>query len=196
MDAGLARTMTRMALVATAALGFAAPGVAQDIPEGQSCGGLVCDLGLFGHKVPKAAAPVAVPGPAAAEPVPPPTRTTAAPEPRKPVRKKARVAKTTAARPAREAVAPAAPAVSTSAPVPSSSAFSTGAIAPPPSFATAVASPSAAVPPTPIAAVAPPPVPITATPTRDEPVVLSNPYVYKKPLNFMFQSVDPSQGVQ
>ena len=69
-----------------------------------------------------------------------------------------------------------APAATPPAPAPAAAT-----LAPPPSFAMA--------PPA-------PPIPVTATPSRDEPVVLVNPYVYNKPLKFMFQSVDPTQGVQ
>ena len=67
---------TGLALLLAATFGLAGVAVAQDIPEGQSCGGLVCDLGLFGHKVaPKPAAPAPVASfPPSAPPKPSPTR--------------------------------------------------------------------------------------------------------------------------
>ena len=192
--------LARTALIAAATLGFAAAGVAQEIPEGQSCGGLVCDLGLFGHKTAPKPAQAA---PAAVDPVPPPARTAAKPEvaaeTRRPAHKKAHVAKaasvkaTAGAKPAKAeptaalGLPPAAPSLApapVAAPAPPPSPVAT-ALAPPPSFA--VPEPAPAPPP-------PAPIPVTATP--NEPVVLANPYVYNKPLKFMFQSVDPAQGVQ
>lgn len=80
------------------AVGAARPAVAQSVPEGQSCGGLLCDIGVLGHKttpVPNGAAaapPVAPRAEAAPAPV-------AAPEPvvaearKRTVRKKKRIAK-------------------------------------------------------------------------------------------------------
>ena len=191
--------LARTALIAAATLGFAAAGVAQEIPEGQSCGGLVCDLGLFGHKTAPKPAQAA---PAAGDPVPPPARPAAKPEvaagTRRPAHKKAHVAKaasvkaTAGAKPKAEPTAAlGVPPVASSlvpapvaAPAPPPSPVAT-ALAPPPSFA--VPEPAPAPPP-------PAPIPVTATP--NEPVVLANPYVYNKPLKFMFQSVDPAQGVQ
>ncbi len=193
--------LVRTALIAAATLGFAAAGVAQEIPEGQSCGGLVCDLGLFGHKTaPKPAVAV----PAEGSPVPPPVRSAAKPEAaaeaKRPAHKKAHVAKAASVRAAAVAkpgkAEPTAatvgvPPVASSlvpapaaAPSPSQSPVAT-ALAPPPSFAVPEAAPAP-----------PPPAPIPVTATPNEPVVLANPYVYNKPLKFMFQSVDPTQGVQ
>ena len=199
MDAESRHRLAGIVLIAAATVGFAGAGVAQEIPEGQSCGGLVCDLGLFGHKTtPKPASEA--PRPAAAPPDP--IRAAAAPEPTKPVgRKKARVAKVNGPK-----VVPAKAAATSPASRPTVSAATMGA---PPIAASLVPPPAAAVPaPSPVAAALEPPaaaaltpvaaaaIPVTATPARDEPVVLSNPYVYTRPLPFMFQSVDPTQGVQ
>lgn len=177
-----------------AALSFAIAGAAaaQTIPEGQSCGGLVCDLGLFGHKVaPKPAVePVpTVPG-ATAPTVPAGLRKVPATDihatDASPPRRKPRVAKAAAPQAAKAAVQQvAAPPPAADMPVVS--------LASPPISAIAMPNDDAA----PLAA-APPPrsVPVVAPPAQEEPVVMANPYVYSRPLPFMFQSVDPTQGVQ
>ncbi len=192
--------LARIALIAAATLGFATAGTAQEIPEGQSCGGLVCDLGLFGHKsAPKPTEAV----PTAGSPVPAAVRTAAKPEAagetRRPARKKARVAKTASVKTAVTKPAKAEPTANLgAAPVASSMvpAPATRVSAPSPVAAVLAPPPSFAVPDTPPLPPPAPAAPIPVTATPDEPVVLANPYVYNKPLKFMFQSVDPTQGVQ
>ncbi len=197
MDSDARHRLAGMGLIAGAVFGFASIGLAQEVPEGQSCGGLVCDLGLFGHK--GASKPsTALPSPAVVAPVPAPQRAAGtpepAPEPKRLAHKKTHVAKAIAVKPGR-AVSPS----STSGG--SASAFGTPPVASSlvPAQAPAPSPVAAALVPPPARAMgAPPPapIPVTATPARDEPVVLANPYVYSKPLKFMFQSVDPTQGVQ
>lgn len=178
-----------IALAATLSLGSGGL-AAQEIPEGQSCGGLVCDLGLFGHKTapkPAAEAPAGVP-------VPPPQRAAARPEPapeskRAAVHKKARVAKAVPKAEAPRATAAreglgAAPVAATLSPPTAASPASSPAASP----VAAALSP----PPSMMAPPVPPPVPVTPS----QPVVLANPYVYSRPLPFMFQSVDPTQSVR
>ena len=189
MDEGaLNRRFARIALAATLSLGSGCL-AAQEVPEGQSCGGLVCDLGLFGHKT--APKPTAEPVVGVAVP-PPPQRAAARPEPapepkRAAVHKKARVAKATpskaAATPSKEGFGAAPVAASLSPPAAASPA------APPP---TSPVSAALSPPPSMMAPPAPPPIPVTPS----QPVVLANPYVYSRPLPFMFQSVDPTQSVQ
>lgn len=190
-DADARRSLAGIVLIAATTFGLVAPVAAQDVPEGQSCGGLVCDLGLFGHKTsPKPA--VAAPGSAVVAPTPAPQRAdaTSEPEPKRSARKKAHVAKAT--RPAKVA-----------APVPAIPVASAVAepVAPP-SLVPASIAPAQPMAPAPAPFVpasiapAPPPIPVTAPPAAEAPVVLINPYVYTKPLNFMFQSVDPSQAAQ
>lgn len=176
------RFRTAAALGAVFALGGVGVAAAQDIPEGQSCGGLVCDLGLFGHKVPPKAA--ATP-PATVESVSPKPRAEAPPRDEAPSRRKHKVAKAVAApRGETRAQGPSTrrpadkPAISLAAPV--------SAIPMPPAGAAAPLS----------IAVEPPPAPVVTAPAPDAPVVMANPYVYTRPLPFMFQSVDPTQSVQ
>lgn len=183
----------RVALAVAGLLALASPSLAQAVPDGQSCGGLVCDLGLFGHKTEKVPS-VAAPQPVVVEP----TRAATIAEPSVAPKvakksKKAHVARLNSAKPARPpSAASTSDAVTTFGAPPLASTLAPAAAMPAP-----VPAPAALVaPPTFATAPAARPVPITATPERDEPVVLSNPYVYKKPLKFMFQSVDPTQGVQ
>lgn len=91
------------ALFVAVAVAAVDPAFAQSIPEGQSCGGLLCDMGVFGHKSTPgpnsdAAAPPAGPR---AEAAPPPV---VAPEPVVSAAKKRTVR--TKKRIARAAVAP------------------------------------------------------------------------------------------
>lgn len=46
------KSFARYVILAPLSLGLAAPAFAQQVPSGQSCGGLLCDMGMFGHKVP------------------------------------------------------------------------------------------------------------------------------------------------
>lgn len=45
------RIHMRAALTAAVLIAITGPALAQAIPPGQSCGGLLCDMGVFGHKV-------------------------------------------------------------------------------------------------------------------------------------------------
>ena len=191
-DADARRLLAGIVLIAAATFGLVAPVAAQDVPEGQSCGGLVCDLGLFGHKTgPKPA--VAAPGPAVVAPIPVPQRAaaTSEPEPKRSARKKTHVAK--ANKPARIA-----PPVSAAVLEPVASAMAPSSLVPASIAPAPAATQPMALAPAPFvpASIAPAPVPVTAPPAAEAPVVLINPYVYTKPLNFMFQSVDPTQATQ
>lgn len=46
------KNFARYVILAPLALAMATPALAQNIPAGQSCGGLFCDMGIVGHKVP------------------------------------------------------------------------------------------------------------------------------------------------
>jgi hypothetical protein len=46
------KSFARYIILAPLAAGLAGPAMAQNIPAGQSCGGLFCDMGVVGHKVP------------------------------------------------------------------------------------------------------------------------------------------------
>ena len=68
----LLRPWAVTALAALALLASTASAGAQDSPAGQSCGGLLCDIGVLGHKnAPAAPAGTPVPAPVST-PVPPP----------------------------------------------------------------------------------------------------------------------------
>lgn len=53
------RHFARYVILAPLTVTLAGPALAQAIPPGQSCGGLLCDIGMFGHKVPVGGEPVA-----------------------------------------------------------------------------------------------------------------------------------------
>ena len=46
------KNFARYIILAPLAAAIAGPALAQNIPAGQSCGGLLCDMGVVGHKVP------------------------------------------------------------------------------------------------------------------------------------------------
>jgi hypothetical protein len=146
--------------------------LAQEIPADQSCGGLLCDMGMLGHKV-APTPPAAVPA-AAGVPVPPPVaaaraEAAVAPRPRRKPHVARRVPRVIGAPPAVAAVA--APAVAAPAePV----AALPAAPAPSAPVAAPVVAPVAAAPPAPAPEVADAPPP----PPRNGPT-------------FIFQSVDP-----
>ena len=50
------RHFARYVILAPFATALALPALAQTIPAGQSCGGLLCDFGVIGHKAPVDAA--------------------------------------------------------------------------------------------------------------------------------------------
>ena len=45
------KQFARYVILAPLATVIAGPALAQTVPPGQSCGGLLCDMGVFGHKV-------------------------------------------------------------------------------------------------------------------------------------------------
>ena len=53
----------RLLTIAALLVASGAPAWAQSIPEGQSCGGLLCDMGVVGRKTAPAAEPAVVPAP-------------------------------------------------------------------------------------------------------------------------------------
>lgn len=46
------KNFARYVILAPLAAALGGPALAQTIPAGQSCGGLLCDMGVVGHKVP------------------------------------------------------------------------------------------------------------------------------------------------
>ena len=46
------KNFARYIILAPLTVAMAGPALAQNIPAGQSCGGLLCDMGMIGHKVP------------------------------------------------------------------------------------------------------------------------------------------------
>ena len=110
------------ALFAAVTAAAADPGLAQSVPEGQSCGGLLCDMGVFGHKTTPPASDVGSPPRAPRTEAAPPAVAQSDPaapavEPKRPIaRKRRRVARVVAARAPAAAVvarAPATPAEAT-----------------------------------------------------------------------------------
>lgn len=103
----MTKPLALYALFAAVTVGAAPPASAQSTPEGWSCGGLLCDMGMFGHKAAPApngdvalapagaaaeAAPAAVSEPEASKPAVP-ERVVTAPKQRTAVRKTRRIAK-------------------------------------------------------------------------------------------------------
>ncbi|VVB48815.1 hypothetical protein RHAL1_03511 [Beijerinckiaceae bacterium RH AL1] len=165
----LVSALPALALLTGAAL-------AQEIPADQSCGGLLCDMGVLGHKV--APTPPAT-APAAGVPVPPPVAAAGVAD--APVAPRAR-RKPRVARRAPGVTAP--PSVSAAAspavPAPAAQAPSAPVAAP-------VEAPVAAAPSPPVAA--PPPV-AAAPPQAAEAADVPPPPPRNGP-TFIFQSVDP-----
>ena len=94
------RMRTRLALaVLLVGASLAEPVAAQSVPEGQSCGGLLCDMGVFGHKTvpnpaPRSEGPSPLQQAGAASPQPVAVRAPAVAETRMPaVRKRKHVAR-------------------------------------------------------------------------------------------------------
>ncbi len=161
----MGKRFAQIALAAALSAGAGAA-LAQTIPEGQSCGGLLCDMGVFGHKTePKPAetkveTPVAASAAARAAPV--------KPEPRRLAHARARPAKVAARPPAprpKIARVEARPATTVAPAVAAPSLMAPASMTMPPSRA------------------APPPPP--------PPVVIINPYSSMGVSATQFQPVDP-----
>ncbi len=180
MRAGKATTIAAM----LASLVFAAPAAAQTVPEGQSCGGLFCDLGIVGHKVTPATPPVSAPAnpPLAKSPAANPGSAkqaeAEAAEPKKQAARRKKPAAKLAAVPAAPtpvALKPIAPQPAALQPVAPPSVEAPVAVAPPPA-ATSVASPTAAA---------------LVRPTPNVHSVINNPYAVPQTSPFAFPSIYP-----
>ena len=173
--------------------GAAGPAVGQSVSEGQSCGGLLCDMGIFGHKTtqpPKAGATAVPP---TAHPVEAPPRMAAEPsviraEPaRRIARKQKKIEKVVAAPPPRATVASRPPLPVRATAVAREPAPATAIRVATPSDPIDLANPYGSAPTMPAAPVAARVLP----PPPREPVVLANPYVSAPVSPSNFQSVDP-----
>ncbi len=164
----MGKRFARFALAAALSAGAGAA-LAQTIPEGQSCGGLLCDMGVFGHKTePKVEAKPAE-AKVETKPAPVAARAPVTSEPRRVAHARARPAKVAARPPAprpKVARVEARPAT----PTPFSAAAQTPLMAP----ASMTMPPSRAAPP-------PPP----------PPVVIINPYSSMGVSATQFRPVDP-----
>ena len=160
----------RLAAATTFLLAGVGSALAFEIPDGQSCGGLVCDLGLFGHKTEPGRDGPAVQTPSAAM-LP---QASAAAATKMQMKKPTGSHPTHLAKPRAEKPHVVTVAKTIGAPV---KAATRTDIVPAAGMAAAIARP------TPFAA------------PQTGPVVLVNPYVYTKPQPIQFQSVDPTVGM-